>query len=50
MMVNVGSSESYGVEVSFLVFINKNLNMNVSYGYIYFIFKKYDGGIILLEE
>ena len=44
MMVNAGSSESYGVEASFLASINKNLNMNVSYGYTHSTFKKYDGG------
>ena len=40
MMVNAGSSESYGVEASFLASINKNLNMNVSYGYTHSTFKK----------
>lgn len=39
MMVNAGSSESYGVEASFLASINKNLNMNVSYGYTHSTFK-----------
>lgn len=39
MMVNAGSSESYGIEASFLASINKNLNMNVSYGYTHSTFK-----------
>ena len=50
MMVNAGSSESYGVEASFLASINKNLNMNVSYGYTHSTFKKYDGGTTSSEE
>lgn len=50
MMVNAGSSESYGIEASFLASINKNLNMNVSYGYTHSTFKKYDGGTTSSEE
>ena len=48
MMVNAGSSESYGVEASFLASINKNLN--ISYGYTHSTFKKYDGGTTSSEE
>lgn len=45
MMVNAGSSESYGAEVNLLASVNRNLNLNASYGYTHSTFKKYDGGI-----
>lgn len=50
MMVNAGSSESYGVEASFLASINRNLSMNASYGYTHSTFKKYDGGTTSSDE
>lgn len=50
MMVNAGSSESYGAEASFLASINRNLSMNASYGYTQSTFKKYDGGTTSSDE
>lgn len=50
MMVNAGSSESYGAEISLLSSINRNLNVNASYGYTHSTFKKYDGGTTSTEE
>lgn len=50
MMVNAGSSESYGAEASFLASVNRNLSMNVGYGYTHSTFKKYDGGTTSSDE
>lgn len=50
MMVNAGSSESYGAEAAFLASINRNLSMNASYGYTHSTFKKYDGGTTSSDE
>ncbi|MDE5678430.1 TonB-dependent receptor [Phocaeicola sp.] len=50
MMVNAGSSESYGIEASLLASISRNLSMNANYGYTRSTFKKYDGGITSSEE
>ncbi|WP_455671578.1 TonB-dependent receptor [Phocaeicola sp.] len=50
MMVNAGSSESYGAEISLLASINRSLSMNASYGYTHSTFKKYDGGTTSSEE
>lgn len=50
MMVNAGSSESYGAEVNLLASINRNLNLNAGYGYTHSTFKKYDGGITSSDE
>lgn len=50
MMVNAGSSESYGAEASFLASINRNLSMNAGYGYTQSTFKKYDGGTTSSDE
>lgn len=50
MMVNAGSSESYGLEASLQASVNKHLNMNASYGYTRSTFRKYDGGITTSEE
>ena len=44
MMVNAGSSESYGAEVSLTASVNRNLSLNGSYGYTHSTFKKYDAG------
>ena len=44
MMVNAGSSESYGAEVSLTASVNRNLRLNGSYGYTHSTFKKYDAG------
>lgn len=44
MMVNAGSSESYGAEVSLIASVNRNLSLNGSYGYTHSTFKKYDAG------
>lgn len=50
MMVNAGSSESYGAEAAFVASINRNLSMNASYGYTHSTFKKYDGGTTSSDE
>ena len=39
MMVNAGSSESYGAEVSLTASVNRNLSLNGSYGYTHSTFK-----------
>ena len=44
MMVNAGSSESYGAEVNLTASVNRNLSLNGSYGYTHSTFKKYDAG------
>lgn len=44
MMVNAGSSESYGAEISLTASVNRNLSLNGSYGYTHSTFKKYDAG------
>lgn len=44
MMVNPGSSESYGAEVSLTASVNRNLSLNGSYGYTHSTFNKYDAG------
>lgn len=44
MMVNAGSSESYGAEVSLTASVNRNLSLNGSYGYTHSTFKKYNAG------
>ena len=41
MMVNAGSSESYGAEVSLTASVNRNLSLNGSYGYTYATFTDY---------
>ena len=44
MMVNAGSSGSYGAEVNLTASVNRNLSLNGSYGYTHSTFKKYDAG------
>lgn len=44
MMVNAGSSESYGAEINLMASINRNLHLIGCYGYTHSTFKKYDGG------
>lgn len=44
MMVNAGSSESYGAEVNLTASVNRNLSLNGSYGYTHSTFKKYNAG------
>lgn len=50
MMVNAGSSESYGAEACLTASVNRNLSLNASYGYTHSTFKKYDGGTSSSEE
>ena len=50
MMVNAGSSESYGAEVSLLASVSRNLNVNANYGYTRSTFRKYDGGTTSSNE
>ena len=42
--VNAGESESYGVEANLVASLNKNLQLNASYGYTKATFVKYDAG------
>lgn len=42
--VNAGESESYGVEANLVASLNKNLQLNASYGYTEATFVKYDAG------
>ena len=42
--VNAGESESYGVEANFVASLNKNLQLNASYGYTEATFVKYNAG------
>lgn len=44
MMVNAGSSESYGAEINLMASVNRNLHLIGCYGYTHSTFKKYDGG------
>lgn len=50
MMVNAGSSESYGAEVSLTASVIRNLSLNGSYGYTHSTFKKYDAGKSLVRR
>lgn len=42
--VNAGESESYGVEANLVASLNKNLQLNASYGYTEATFVKYNAG------
>lgn len=42
--VNAGESESYGVEANLVTSLNKNLQLNASYGYTEATFVKYNAG------
>lgn len=42
--VNAGESESYGVEANLVASLNRNLQLNASYGYTNATFVKYDAG------
>jgi outer membrane receptor protein involved in Fe transport len=42
--INAGESESYGVEANLVASLNKNLQLNASYGYTKATFVKYDAG------
>ena len=42
--VNAGESESYGVEANLVASLNKNLQLNASYGYTKATFVKYNAG------
>lgn len=50
IMVNAGSSRSYGAEVSLLAAITSSLNLNMNYGYTQSTFRKYDGGTSSSKE
>lgn len=44
MMVNAGSSESYGAELNLTSAVDRHLNLNASYGYTHATFQDYDAG------